>query len=446
MSQKTKLDYLKRYMAPEKDKPDGREAKGRRKKKEKKPSIGTPGITIHDECPDLPPPVKSGTKRKLLPIEAMRGTAADCDTSFPIEYESSEESDAPVIAEDTPADLIDEFKRARQKIMPGPYETTTLKQKPQADLDAVPAPAPSHVNESLPCASHAALKGVPRSGRDLSPPRRTRANDSPPLQRARDNSPPRRAEDMAPRGGSNDLPLPKRPRDESPPRRTEDMARHGGANDLLPPDRARDKSPPSRRQSRSQSAETQRMNEATTAQSRTNEAQSSNDHSSDVIYRGKRGEKITRDEWLKLHEKKKKKHRKQEPPVLEWGGGLVQKEDKAKRLEEEARLMSEPLARYDIDPSLDEELRKQDRWGDPFSQLPTGPQTAGGSESSKGSHAAASRPKCRFPGPLNRFGIMPGYRWDGVVRGNGFEDRFLSEKNRKKLEETESYKWSMEDI
>jgi len=242
-------------------------------------------------------------------------------------------------------------------------------------------------------------------------------------------------------------------KDMSPPRRADDVPPRKG---MSPPRRGNDASPSESQEkcgrSRSQSEETQRMNEATIAQSTSlprneggNQPQNDDNAGQEVIYRGKRGEKITKAEWLQLHEKKKKKHRKQEAPVLEWGGGLVQKEDRAKRLEEEARLMAEPVARYDIDPSLDEELRNRERWGDPFSQLANGVGETAAADPSKQQHANR-RPKCRFPAPLNRFGILPGYRWDGVVRGNGFEDRLLSEKNRRKLEETESYKWSIEDI
>lgn len=38
-------------------------------------------------------------------------------------------------------------------------------------------------------------------------------------------------------------------------------------------------------------------------------------------------------------------------------------------------------------------------------------------------------PVSQFSAPANRFGIKPGYRWDGVVRGNQFESKFLKNQN-----------------
>eukprot|EP00918_Siedleckia_nematoides_P060233 GHVU01131400.1.p1 GENE.GHVU01131400.1~~GHVU01131400.1.p1 ORF type:complete len:231 (+),score=51.60 GHVU01131400.1:453-1145(+) len=39
------------------------------------------------------------------------------------------------------------------------------------------------------------------------------------------------------------------------------------------------------------------------------------------------------------------------------------------------------------------------------------------------------RPKCRYATPPNRFEIQAGYRWDGVVRGVGFEEKLMTVSN-----------------
>lgn len=49
------------------------------------------------------------------------------------------------------------------------------------------------------------------------------------------------------------------------------------------------------------------------------------------------------------------------------------------------------------------------------------------------------------PAP-NRFGIYPGYRWDGVNRSNGFEQAWFSRMNNSKAIAEASYKWSVEDM
>lgn len=56
-------------------------------------------------------------------------------------------------------------------------------------------------------------------------------------------------------------------------------------------------------------------------------------------------------------------------------------------------------------------------------------------------------PQYSGPEPLpNRYGIRPGYRWDGVDRSNGFEKRIVEMKNNTKATEEIAYKWSVEDL
>ena len=117
--------------------------------------------------------------------------------------------------------------------------------------------------------------------------------------------------------------------------------------------------------------------------------------------------------------------------------GEVQADQARQRREalSDAALM--PLARRADDEEMNREMKAQERWNDPMAQFVT--QDEGGGKPRKG--VKGRRPVYKGAAPPNRYGIKPGYRWDGVDRGTGFEAERFKAINRRERNKALDYSW-----
>ncbi|AEO55377.1 hypothetical protein MYCTH_2299137 [Thermothelomyces thermophilus ATCC 42464] len=115
------------------------------------------------------------------------------------------------------------------------------------------------------------------------------------------------------------------------------------------------------------------------------------------------------------------------------------------RLEDAALL---PLARGRDDAELNEELKRAERWNDPMAEFMASSAAGGGGGESGGARTGGTkrgRPVYKGPAPPNRYGIRPGYRWDGVDRSNGFEAERFKALNRREMQKGLEYTWQMDE-
>lgn len=85
----------------------------------------------------------------------------------------------------------------------------------------------------------------------------------------------------------------------------------------------------------------------------------------ETIYRDASGRKI--DTTIERAEAARKKREKEEKEAkkMEWGKGLVQRDEQEQKRKELEEMKSRPFARTIDDAKLNEEMKAQDRWNDP---------------------------------------------------------------------------------
>ncbi|KAI0300172.1 Pre-mRNA-splicing factor of RES complex-domain-containing protein [Multifurca ochricompacta] len=156
----------------------------------------------------------------------------------------------------------------------------------------------------------------------------------------------------------------------------------------------------------------------------------------ETVYRDSSGRRIDM-ELEKVEAARKKREREErEAQKMEWGKGLVQRDEVEIRRQEEEHIRQRGFTRYVEDEELNRAQRDQERWNDPAAAFMTKKRTKG-----------PRKPEYTGPPPPpNRFGIKPGYRWDGVDRGNGFERLYFQKQNERRRTGAQGHVWSVEDI
>lgn len=156
----------------------------------------------------------------------------------------------------------------------------------------------------------------------------------------------------------------------------------------------------------------------------------------ETVYRDATGRQVDMAAERAEAARKKKEREEKEAKKMEWGKGLAQREESDKRKQELEAMRNQSFARTIDDAAMNEELKAKELWNDPAAAF-----------MSKKKSKGPKRPEYTGPPPPpNRFGIKPGYRWDGVDRSNGFEKKLFQRQNERKRRGAESYEWGVEDM
>ncbi|XP_060107335.1 BUD13 homolog isoform X2 [Heteronotia binoei] len=260
----------------------------------------------------------------------------------------------------------------------------------------------------------------PQVSPDLSPRRRNQCGSS-----DSDLSPPRRGQDVGQKARRS-----QSPPDLSPPRRARDSRGRGDGEQMLSGGKAGLVSAELLRRERQEFRKQERGSKHLEDESQ---------HAA-TVFRDRSGRKRDLKQERLEQQKAAQQQSERDEQYAQWGKGLAQSRQQQQNVEDAVKEMQKPLARYIDDQDLDQMLREQEREGDPMANFIK-------KRKSKEGKDRKEKPKYSGPAPpLNRFNIWPGYRWDGVDRSNGFEQKRFARIASKKAVQELAYKWSVEDM
>lgn len=173
-----------------------------------------------------------------------------------------------------------------------------------------------------------------------------------------------------------------------------------------------------------------------------------------TVYRDATGRRIDismkRAEARAAEQEKLRQERREKEEAM----GEVQRREKEENRQavEEAKFLG--VARYADDEGLNEEMKEVGRWGDPMlgyvsekNNTNEGRREDNGAMEVRSKVAMGARRMKEYQGAAapNRYGIRPGWRWDGVDRSNGFEKEWFQARGKKSRDEKLEYQWQVDE-
>lgn len=164
----------------------------------------------------------------------------------------------------------------------------------------------------------------------------------------------------------------------------------------------------------------------------------------ETVYRDKHGRKQSARSLEDAEKEAQRKAKLAQQAQLELIMGTKQKEALLKQQAEMSQLATSGFARYADDDALEAQRKAVIREGDPMAAHAVKSTRKGSGLSQDG--VKAKRVYSGPPPKPNRYGIRPGFRWDGIDRGNGFEDRLLARQYMKQHQAEQAQIWSTRDM